>query len=188
MIIVLGILALTRRMAGGRAGGAGQPRPRRHRALGARARPGRLRRPALGNVGLRPAQARGAGMARPVAVDLADARRRRGAVAVPAWESRLIARGRGAAHRPGDPAQPDAARRADLVLLPVLPAGRACSSRCRCSSPSRSGCPRSKPACGCCRSRSRCCWPPPASRSCSRRPRRAGSCGSASSRCSRGSS
>jgi hypothetical protein len=39
-----------------------------------------------------------------------------------------------------------------------------CSSQFRCSCPSRSGYLRSTPAFGCCHSRSRCCWPPPAYR------------------------
>ena len=43
-------------------GGGRPPRPRRHRALGARARPDRLRGPALGHLGLRATQA---GRARP---------------------------------------------------------------------------------------------------------------------------
>ena len=64
-------------------GGGRTSRPRRHRALGARARPHRLRRPALGHLGLRATEARRADVAGPVAGDLAAARRGRGAAPLP---------------------------------------------------------------------------------------------------------
>ena len=58
-------------------------------------------------------------------VDLADPRRRRRAAGCSSrWENRRVDRGARAAGRPGDPAQPDAARRADRVLLPVPAPGR----------------------------------------------------------------
>ena len=54
----------------------GAARPRRHRALGGRARADRLRRPALGDLGIRPGEARRPRLARPLADDLAAPRRR----------------------------------------------------------------------------------------------------------------
>ena len=109
----------------GRRGGAeGAAGPGRHRALGPRPRADRARRPALGDLGLRQGQARGARMDRALAGDLADPRRRRRAGALPRLgEPPGRARGR-AAGRPGDPAGPGPARRPHLVLLPVLPPGR----------------------------------------------------------------
>ena len=67
VLVVLAILALTRRMADTAAGSRVPARPRRHRVVGARSRAGRVRHPALGRVGLRPAQAGRARVARAVA-------------------------------------------------------------------------------------------------------------------------
>src|SRR4029077_4137474 len=62
-------------------------------------------------------------MARPVPGDLADARRRGGRMALHAMGEPTTRSGRRAPRRPRDPPEPNAARRPDLVLLPVLPAG-----------------------------------------------------------------
>ena len=68
-------------------------------------------------------------VARAVAGDLADARRRRRCCSLfLSWENHLIAHGDEPLLDSRDPAQPDAARRAHRVLLPVPAAGRACSS------------------------------------------------------------
>ena len=58
------------------------------------------------------------------------------------------------------------------------------SSPCHCSSRSPSGCPWTPPVCASCRCRSRSCWPPPASPRCSRRPHRVELCNSGSLHCS----
>ena len=165
-------------------GGRRPPRPRRHGPLGARAGPDRLRRPALGDVGLRATEAGRADLVGPVAGDLADPRRRRGAVRVPRLGEAP------ARHRPS--------RRCSIPRScgsGCCAAGSSrsssstcsrpgCSSRCRCSSRSRSGSPRSRPACGSCRSRSPWSSPRSGSPSCSRRRRRDGSASSGSSPCS----
>ena len=81
--------------------------------------------PAIGHVGARQAQ----GRARPQWIGLSPAiwLLLGGGVVLWLfflWENRLLARGREPLVDPGDPARAGAARRSDLVLLPVLPAGR----------------------------------------------------------------
>ena len=97
-------------------------RRRRDRAVRARPRPDRVRHPAFRDMGFRPAQAQPACVAGAVAGDLADPGGRGRAVGLllvgeppsRTWPRRAAG--------PGAAAEPHAARRADGVLLPVLPA------------------------------------------------------------------
>ena len=100
------------------------------------------------------------------------------------WENHRLARGARRAGRPGDAAQPGSCGAGSSRSSSSTCCRPACSSSCRCSCRSRSGCRRSRPASGCCRCRSRCCWPRSASPRSSRTPRRAASSRSGSSRCS----
>ena len=123
---MIAILVLARRIA------AGEPERKVRLDLvgtalsAARPRPDRARRPALRDLGLRQGQARRARMDRPLAGDLADPRRRprcsgSSSPGRTAWSQR----GGEPLVDPGDPADLGPARRAHLVLLPVLPPGRA---------------------------------------------------------------
>ena len=127
---------------------------------------GVLRSGTWGFVRPKPERAR---VARPVAGDLADARRGCRAVGVP----RL---GAAAVSTAGEAALIDPAilrNRCSAAGSPRSSSSTccrpACSSRSRCSCRSRSGCRRSPPACACSRCRSRCCSRRSASRSSSRR-------------------
>ena len=93
VVIVVVVLFLARRMAEEPHGEEGATRPGGDRALGSGPRSHRVRDPALGNMGLREAQARRARMARPFTDDLVDARG--GAIVwlFIEWENRLVARG-----------------------------------------------------------------------------------------------
>ncbi len=77
VLVVMVILAFTRRMADTPGRPRRPPRPRRHGPLGGRPGAHRLRRPQVGQLGIRAAQGGCPDVARPVARDLADARRRR---------------------------------------------------------------------------------------------------------------
>ena len=112
---------------------------------------------------------------------LAGGRRAPGLLAVGEPPSRTRRR---AAARPGDAAEPGPAGRAHRRSSSSTCCRPGSSSSCRCSSRWRSGSRRSRPACGCCRCRSRCSWPPRASPRSSRTRRRAVSSSSGSSRCS----
>jgi MFS family permease len=106
-------------------GGEGRPaRPGRDGAVGARARPDRARHPEVGLVGVRAAETGRSRVARALAGDLDDPRRRCGARPVPRLgEPADRARCRRAT-RPGDAAQPAATQRGHLVPVPVpRPAG-----------------------------------------------------------------
>ncbi len=138
----------------------------------------------VGHVGLRPAQARRPGAARALACDLDDPGRRCRAGPVPALGEPAHRAGSGRADRPGDAAQPPAAKRRHVVPVHVHGPGGACSSPFPCSCRSPSGCRRSKPECACCRSRSRCCSSPRGSRSCGRTSLRSGWSALDSSPCS----
>jgi hypothetical protein len=93
-------------------------------ALCARSRADRVRDPAGGRLGVGPAQAGGAGMGWSVAGDLAAARRRGGVVAVHGLGEPSARPRRRTPREPGNPAEPNSARWADLVLLPIPTAGR----------------------------------------------------------------
>ena len=125
VLIVVAILVLARRIE------AGEPERKVRLDLvgtalsAARPRADRARRPPLGDLGLRQGQARRARVDRALAGDLAAPRRRRRAGALPRLGEPPGRARRRAARRPGDPAGLGPARRAHLVLLPVLPPGRA---------------------------------------------------------------
>ena len=125
VLIVLVLLVLARRMAEGERDTGVRARPGGDRALGARPRADRVRDPALGDLGVREAKAGSARLDRPVADDLAVARRRGRDLAVRPVGEPAARAGPRAARGSGDSAHTGAARRADLVLLSVLPAGRA---------------------------------------------------------------
>ena len=114
-------------------------------AVGARPRADRVRHPALGNVGLRAAQAGRARVARPVAGDLADPRRRGRALALPRLGEPADRPGRRAAGRPRDPARSRCCAAASPRSSSSTCCRPGCSSRCRCSCRSRSGSRRSTP-------------------------------------------
>ena len=75
------------------------------------------------------------------------------------WENHRLGARRGRARRPGDAAQPGRCAAGSSRSSSSTCCRPGCSSPCRCSCRWRSGCRRSRPASGCCRCRSRCCWP-----------------------------
>ena len=117
--------------------GGRQARPVRHRPVGARPGPDRVRHPEVRDLGRRAAQARGPAVDRPLAGDLAAARRRRRPGAVPALGEPAHRARRGRADQPQAAAQrPDALRGAlvpvhvpraggDVLRRAAVPVGRA---------------------------------------------------------------
>ena len=102
-----------------------RPRPRRHRAVGARAGAGRARHPQGRHVGVRQPEAGRPLVGRPVAGGLAGRGRRLRDLGLPGL-GEPPARGRAVGPaRPGDAADPEAAEGPGRVLLPVPAAGRA---------------------------------------------------------------
>ena len=140
-----------------------------HRAVGARPRADRVRHPARGQVGLRPAQAEppsGSGCRRSIWLMLG------GGVVLVALPGlgEPPARARASrARRPGDPRGTPrcAAASPSFFFQYLLQAGLFFAVPLFLSV--ALGLSAVATACGSCRCRSRCCWPPPASPSCSRR-------------------
>ena len=103
------------------AGGEGRPaRPGRDGAVGARARPDRVRHPEVGHVGVRAAEAGRSRVARALAGDLDDPCRRCGARPVPRLGEPADRARCGRADRPGDAAQPAAANGVTSFLFLFL--------------------------------------------------------------------
>ena len=180
-VLIIGVVLLLNRTDRRHAeGGRCAPRPRRHRALGPRAGPHRLRGVARRHVGIRAAQARRADVDRAVAGDLADPRWGRGAARVPRVgeaPARRRARRRCSIPRSSGSGCCAAGSRRSSSSTCSRPA---CSSRCRCSCRSHWGSRRSTPGCASCRSRSPSSSPRSASPSSSRRRRPGASPASAS--------